>query len=407
MSKTRFQDKNFAIPKSATQRIFELNQSLRIINDSIELIEKGSNHQILVLYGQLRSILTEKAKATKALLFDVSEILKKPLEIYYQPLSEIPIDQEKIIFQTMVIDISTKRSNRKQHLIDLKNFLDVTALKYNGRAYSIRNLIDLLANKMGGSHYSSKIPKKDSELISLGIFGVKEMIKAGIPNFEILNSIILSVSKCIFELGSDLIRRCVQFEFYLQLYIPDQKVDSETFLIDLFSEDGSLRVALFLDRDLKICILITDFLGRTFSLNTEVMSSTDSFSTMALFLSVDEKLQTRIDLFLDKLKVFSFSIVQIFLFLNEFRSFKMYLNRSREKDKNGLTFGLSKMYLISDNITLWERGKMQFYLDEALDPKSKLAWFTKDNFGVSDMPFRDIKMEGEVLHQTVSEFMGN
>lgn len=73
------------IDKSGLERIKELYFSLRIISDCQSLIEKGNYYQISIVYGQLRSLLTERSKGLTPLLFDISSILNVELELFHIP----------------------------------------------------------------------------------------------------------------------------------------------------------------------------------------------------------------------------------------------------------------------------------------------------------------------------------
>ncbi len=73
------------ISKPFGYRVQELIQSLLVVRDSLRGAREGQLRQLIPLYGQLRSLLTERAKGTKPLLQEVAAVTGRSTDIYAMP----------------------------------------------------------------------------------------------------------------------------------------------------------------------------------------------------------------------------------------------------------------------------------------------------------------------------------
>lgn len=399
------EDRKIKLPKSFQHRIQELTQSLQIIRDSLKLIAEGKQYQILPLYGQLRSLLTEKSRQNPSLFLDISEKLQYPLELYYLPSKPFPENFPKLAFVFMSPEISTSKQDIKQEKITLNDFLETTMITLKGIDYSTKDLIRSLANIAGGSHYSSKIPKNYAELFSIGLYGINELKKLGIPNPQIINSLIVQIGSVVFKLGLKLLRQISEFEYFIHFYIPTQTLDNEAFVLDMNYQDTLMRTALLFDKNFKLYFVVQDSNGLLIKVKIDDYIELDDYFLINISYGLTDQLKTKILVYLNNTKAFESEFDQILSFRNDFNFFSMYQNRSIEKSDQGMILGMLQYYLYSRVLEPSERGKIMFHIESELEKKYKMAWYTKGNYGYTEHDSAGLKMHGSVKHLTLEEFL--
>src|SRR5690606_14919590 len=124
-------------------------------------------YHISVLYGQLRSLLIDKSKNINPLLFEVATLLNTELEIFHLPDTfekDLPDLTKGMVLRLSSTSPSIDKILPKQEKIKIADFLEIEVLTYKERKFKVKKIIEELANKYGGAHYSQVTHKYLSEI---------------------------------------------------------------------------------------------------------------------------------------------------------------------------------------------------------------------------------------------------
>ena len=125
------------------------------------------------LYGQLRLLLSEKRRDIKPLLFHVAELLKEELKMNcVPPLVQAPCfprENTLLLIEPGGPEISSERQLAAQQEYDLESFLDEELINFMGKILSIRDLIKVSAEKLGGAHNPDHMPDYSARLMRIQI----------------------------------------------------------------------------------------------------------------------------------------------------------------------------------------------------------------------------------------------
>jgi hypothetical protein len=221
------------IPKPLEYRLGELVQSLQIIRDGLQLLERGYSHQILPIAGQLRALLLDKT--TPPLLSSVAKALGKDLQVWTDgsiPGTRGPNPQPDILFGLGSIHLTAQREFAAQRQVTLEEALGAVVLHAAGTGFSARDIIEFLANKAGGAHYSEYLPRTLGEVISTIHVG-------GLPAPA---TAVLQFGKATLELGLKVLRELAELDVDFVIAIRRPPADAPTVLFDMCTPDASMRV---------------------------------------------------------------------------------------------------------------------------------------------------------------------
>lgn len=149
------------VPKDLGYRVLELLGSLRVIQDSLQLVRAGRVHQLIPVYGQLRAILRERRRGSKPLLLDLADELQHDLHVFSMPdvVASPPPITRGLVLHVAGPPFTMMREFPLQEEQKLRDLLDYKLVKYRDKLYSIGDVIEFFANKAGGAHYSKDLPK--------------------------------------------------------------------------------------------------------------------------------------------------------------------------------------------------------------------------------------------------------
>ncbi|MGL5355411.1 MAG: hypothetical protein ACRDAQ_02500, partial [Cetobacterium sp.] len=193
--------------KSSGTKFLELFDSLKIINDSLNFLKEGKEHQIIPLSGQIRAILFDNKDSNKKnktpLILEVAQNIKYDTDIYLLERKE-KITTRGLVFSYEKPIISLEYINKDYKKIKLQDYIKTKICKIGGEDKTIEQIIKVFANKNGGAHYDPKVPKFLYEL-SLFKIGEKSLVTCIIQDLgEILHKICLRM-----------LRKKTEFEFQI------------------------------------------------------------------------------------------------------------------------------------------------------------------------------------------------
>lgn len=387
-------DRYTLIKKPLILRLSELACSLQIINDCYTLIDNGKLYQFIPVYGQLRSILTEKSKKQRPLLFEIAELFKEELKLYYKPYEELPDYLADSVFHFLSPEISLEKEDSKQIPICLEEFLSKEVLLLNSKLYNMEFVINALANKFGGSHYASKVEKEAAQLFYFQI-----------NNQTILNQLILQISKLVLNQGIKMLQKYNSLSLYFTLYIPNQSLDDHQYLFDYYSEKYGLRYSLILNKDKTLSFKVVDIFKNLFTFSSKKPIELNAFSNIQIVFGFSKDFKS-----VFKLKVNDTILEQQLLdtfipISNELHLFDKYYNRPYENEKEGLTFIQYQMLIrttIPDNE---ETMSIMNYLKSGIKKSTNGILYSKGSYGLTPICEQDIKMYGKVKNLSVDQLV--
>jgi hypothetical protein len=388
------ENKYSLLVKPVVIRLSELASSLQIINDSFSLIEKGKLYQFIPIYGQLRSLLIEKSKKMKPLLFEIADVFNEKLELFYIPFKPLPDNLPGPYMQFDGPEISIEKTNTKHVAISLKDFLNEDVVLLISKKYKIDDIIKTMANKYGGSHYASKIEEDIVELLSFKIF-----------NQTIYNHLIFQIGKVTLSLGTRVIQKLNQLTFYYTIYIPDQQLDEQQYLCDYYSKNYGLRYSLIISKEGIPKLLILDLNKNLWVFDSEKPISFNSFLSIQVIIGFSSdlksifRLKINDDILIDK---------QFECFIpisNEMHLFDCYYNRSLEKENDGLNVIFYQTLIMATIPDENETKSTMTSIGSELKTDKKAYLFSKGNYGITLHGERHIKICENVEFKSVDELL--
>ena len=187
------------IPKSQRQRLEELRQALVVIERGLEAaFETGEAAHFLPVLGQLRSLLASGNQTP--LLLDLAQKLGFPLEFYSTPLDSLDNAEIAEILGPARIQwtgdsLSPKAEPPFSQKVTMKDWLASTQAVVGERKISGEQLLKMVANKLGASHYDPTLPP---ELAAMAPFSL-----AGVPSFYLtlarLGEVVVHLGRTLLE----------------------------------------------------------------------------------------------------------------------------------------------------------------------------------------------------------------
>jgi hypothetical protein len=373
-------------------RLSELIQSLQIINDSIELILKGKTHQFIPVYGQLRSILTEKSKNQTPLLFELADQFNEKLQFYYTPFEDLPNHLPSVDFHFISPEISSEKKEEKQILIEFKEFLSKDVILFNSRKYKFSFILNSLANKFGGSHYANKIELEIAQLFYWTPF-----------NREILNQIVYQIAKITLDLGTKVAQKLNRLSLYYSIYLPCQDLSETQYIFDYYSPTYGIRYSLLIDNNRFGLLRITDLLKVTWAFKTEKPLSFDTILNIQIIIGLNHDFKSVFHLIINNEVCIDQKVEQFIPISNELHFFDCYYNRSYEKPDEGLNYMMYETILRINLPDEKETNDILRYMQSKNQISGKGIFFSRGNYGLVSRGERDMNMFGKVKHISIEE----
>jgi hypothetical protein len=393
--------KNFQlIPKPLGLRIIELLHSLQVIRDSIEGVRQGKPYQFLPLYGQMRSLLTERSKGNEPLLVDLARIIGHEMRLYMMPATDDPSIPEILKRSDLVLHLAgfplALRSELPAHReVSLEDFLNAKILAYKGAEYTAREVIELLANTAGGAHFAPKLSQDFAELMQFGFLGQPMLANA-----------LLQISQITFALGVRMLRTQIDREFHALVAIPLQSLSRESFLIDSRYPDSLMAFRIHVTPQRAVVVTARGIDGVSFQLTSGSGVSSEEPHHLAFMLRLSDELRSDASLYLDGIQVAHLVIPQPVFLLAAHRDFDEYYNRSQEDASAGLTFGLGVVQAYSGDRSMADQGAIFLHFRaRAAEPDAAAILFVRDSFGRSPPGETDIAFTGTVRKSSLRKVL--
>lgn len=370
------------ISKSGIERVKELYFSLRIIFDCKSLIQNGKFYHISVIYGQLRSLLTERSKGISPLLFHIASIQNKKMELYHLPDTfekNLPPNLlEGLSIHYNSTNPSIERIFPNQEKISLEKFLNTDVITYETRKFTVRKIIDELANKYGGAHYSQKTNKYLSELLSFSF-----------NNQTMLDTLIIEIAELTSKFGLTLLKSVTDIDFYMHIYLTEKKIKDEVFLIDYKLPNNPNRFSLILNQG-KLHFRIVDTLGFAYILSTKGLVEYEKIQLLNISIETTSLFRTSIKIYIQENLVGELNLDDPILTFNQIHSYDCYMNKQVNGENQEYEFGLSEFQIYSKLPNYVEKNHIyKHYTSMKYD---EIFWIGEKEFGYSKSENRNFEM---------------
>ena len=233
------------VKKPLLQLCSELAHSLAAMSECVSAVEADRYFMLGPLYGQLRLLLTEKRRDTEPLLFHVAELLKEELKIYcVPPLVQAPCysrENTLLLIEPSGPEISSGRQLAAQKEYDLQSFLDEELINFTGKILSIRDLIKVSAEKLGGAHNPGHMPDYLARLMRIQI-----------GNYPAFVPTLLRFAKTVIDLGRRLLRRHFEGSIWIHVVIPPQEIGGRGYIFDRRLGRTRTKMSAFLESDFRL-----------------------------------------------------------------------------------------------------------------------------------------------------------
>lgn len=356
----------------------------------MELIQKGNYYQISVIYGQLRSLLTENSKKLTPLLFEVAKSLNSELEIFHIPDTfekELPHLTEGMIFRMFSTSPSIDKLLPRHNRIKMSDYLKIDLLTYKERKFTVKKIIEELANKYGGAHYSKVTHKYLSEVLSFGL-----------NSQPMLDNFVYQLSELTLNLGINLLKKITDIEFYINIYLTEKKVAGEIFIFDYQLPNNQNRFALILNQG-KLHFLIVDSIGLSRLIIAESLLEYDKVHLINISIETTKNYKSQIQIFIDENLVAEHITEFPLLTINEINNFDAYYNKQKSGEDQEYEFGLGELAIYRRTFNTLEKCKIYNYF---LKQKHEdVLWIEKKVFGQSPSGKSNIIFNKKIMRRKI------
>ena len=367
-----------------------LNGSSIKYYDNGEISMKGNYYQISVIYGQLRSLLTENSKKLTPLLFEVAKSLNSELEIFHIPDTfekELPHLTEGMIFRMFSTSPSIDKLLPRHNRIKMSDYLKIDLLTYKERKFTVKKIIEELANKYGGAHYSKVTHKYLSEVLSFGL-----------NSQPMLDNFVYQLSELTLNLGINLLKKITDIEFYINIYLTEKKVAGEIFIFDYQLPNNQNRFALILNQG-KLHFLIVDSIGLSRLIIAESLLEYDKVHLINISIETTKNYKSQIQIFIDENLVAEHITEFPLLTINEINNFDAYYNKQKSGEDQEYEFGLGELAIYRRTFNTLEKCKIYNYF---LKQKHEdVLWIEKKVFGQSPSGKSNIIFNKKIMRRKI------
>jgi hypothetical protein len=386
------------VPKLLGDRIQELIQSLQVIRDSLEAVLQGKTHQIIPVYGQLRSLISEKSKNNHPLLLDIAKQVGFPLYFYCMVDADgLPEELKKnSILRFSGFPVTLQKEMPGQVQISIEKFLNHKIIIYKNISYSVKDIISFFANKAGGAHYSTDVPKDFMNLLSVSISGQPVLVNA-----------LLQIADIVYKLGVSLLKNQADFETHIVAYIPPQELKNPCHIIDNKYPESHMKIFYRLDPKMKLCFGVTSIQGSTAIVNASCIIDWSKVNHFTFSFTIKNNLFTRMSIALEGEEIGELDIPHPLFVVNNLINYESYHNRSEKDENDGIEFGMITIAMYQ-KLTLIERGRMHLYFDELISKEDlECLYFRKGQYGYAKPGTNDIEMFNSPIYWSIKKLLAS
>jgi hypothetical protein len=373
-------------------RTVELLQGLQLIADSIQKVREGEIRYLIVLSGQLRSLVAERSKGEGPLLLDVAEKFGKDLAIHCMPGVDDPTFPEALRKDLVLLvagfPVTLERQFPAQREMLLSKFLDEDLILFRGTNYSPRKIIEWYANKAGGSHYSSSIPEDFVALMSLNL-----------KNMQPLANLLVQIGEATLAAGRQLLRSVVDFDIYALVVVPEQEagaVRDVNYLFDSQYEGSDMRISLSLNSRLMPSFFVSGLQGVWARVDCDRMVDWSEPRLLHATLLIEDDLSTTMELAVDGVRVGRGNIKAPLFVLSDPLDYDSYHNRAADGQPQRFSFAVGQVLMIGRDLGPEERANMLLYVSgKRSEPDLRVISYSPEAFARAERGTKHLTSSGQ------------
>ena len=353
--------------KTLLDRFVEFFYSVKIIFDGLKSIEKGNDYQIIPIYGQLRALLAEKTAKNKPLLIDLAKELKYDIKVYYT--KHEAANDNRLIMSFYFPKISFQKEKETDIESSIFDYLDMEVVKIDKYRFKIRDFIELYSNKLGGSHYDTKLREDYHYLKNINVhIGADPIVKY----------YAIEIAKAIYDVSFKFLTHHLETSIYLTLFVPKQTIQYKSWILDLSLPNTNLQCSLTIDKDNLFVFKLTDLQNNSFKVSFNKSSIFNNLGTLVLNAFLTEDFETCISIYWNNELIVEEVFDKTILIVNEFNSITRIYNNSIDLDKNGIKLGIFS-FMVANGFTIKMLKENIADLDNSITD-NKMLWLEKDQY---------------------------
>lgn len=373
-------------------RIVELLQGLQLIADSLQKIREGELRYLMVLSGQLRSLVAERSKGEVPLLLDVAEKFGTDLVIHCMPGVDDPTVPEELrkdlVLHVAGFPVSLERQYPAQKRMRLPEFLDENLIVFRGTNYTSRKVIEWYANKAGGAHYSSSLPEDFAALMSLNLM-----------NIQPLANLLVQIGEATLAAGRQLLKSVVDFEIYALVVVPAQEpgaVRDVNYLFDSQYEGSGMRISLSLNSRLMPSFFVSGLQGIWARVDCDRMVDWSEPRVLHATLLIEDDLSTTIQLALDGVRVGRSNVKVPLFVLSDPLDYDSYHNKAANGEPQRFAFAVAQVLMFGRELGPEEQANMLLHVSgKRNDPDLKVISYSPESFARAERGTKHLTMSGQ------------
>lgn len=393
-------DKHLEIDKPLGTILLEFVDALQLLRDSAKAIREGKLYYVAALAGQLRALLTDKTKAGPR-LFHIGRLLGMKFEVFCYPDVNDPLFPEelrqKLIFHLANWPITLEKVSEQQELVNFQAFLDHERLLLRGKKFTVRTLIDWIANRNGGAHYANKTPKALAQMLAFHVGG---------PGMAAPYQLLLHVSDATIQLGLRLLREFVDQSTYFLVAVPPAGLKSGPIIADALHPSKTMRATVAVNSEGELVFAIQDLSGIEVKAGFAGPIDWSEPRWICLAVEITDNLHTEVRVAVDGKEYARTKLEAPIFILSNWRDFDVYFNRFADEELQDSSFALD-LYFQAADASSNKQEQMVGYMDmrRSAALAGQMCLYSFGSYGCSPAGTGDMKMTGEVALKRTSDIL--
>ena len=345
------------VERELGDRLLSLRSALLLLKDAIAEVRGGKAHFILPIFTQLRALLSEKSKDNQPLLLEIASVFGFDPPIYsMRSIHDDPKAPEVMKSALMHFEgfpMGLRQELPAQMPTSLSRLLDKRIVTIEESIYTLRDLIEVCANKAGGAHWPKRMKENEVRLLEFR-FG----------QFQPAHTALLQFAEVILEYGRQLLAEILTQYVNLLVVVPEQKIHSEVAIFELRYPNRSNTLQFTIRNEGILKARLKCFNGEVIATQCAPAFSRDSLVHIEVAHELDRNLQSILSIRVDG-EVKCESVAPIPL-LYDGRSLhtECVLNEPvSDEGTGGIEFGMSQFVSRSFVSDLTARERLEFYFE--------------------------------------------
>lgn len=352
------------------------------------LVKRCGDEPLLLvpMSAQLRAMLLDQRKDSKALVFRLSEFFHdSSLELFAIAAGNGVEQTSPPLFGFADPRFSVRKTHNDQTKIALRDALDLHVAWVDGKEISVADLIKFKCDKLGGAHYGSNRSELLAKIESLDRQGIVQIDRFVFGTGQVLSEILGGIVGGISSLSLHLTVK----------HLTAQQSELEP-LACYFEQNTECGLGVFSDRNGRLVVIVKDLKGNIWRADFPEIVDFLEFSCFSINYFVNESFETEVIAKVNGhvFRKFSFgTLVPLPLFRNEFT---LGLNYNWLEKKGGSRELCVGQFVASTSMAEDMESIKRIHDMRNVSPDSDYGLFTPNSYGLTNAGGGDMKIFGSV-----------